>query len=261
MRALAFALLFAACTAAAAGASPGDVLRTTADGVAVRERPGDEAPVVARLPKGHKLLEFRRSDEWVKVAVFGMVGRDGWVEASRVRREPRREQAPTEAPPQPEEEAPPAEYAFGLEVDGSPAVEFRAECRTLTAAGTVRRFELHGTIPERYRVRAQALSCTVQKTEVTGRLEVRLLQEEHAIAAAETAAAFNWVRVRSFGPWGPATSIVGDIQEFRVPRRDRGEAPDADREPPARQRRRAPPLPPPLGRGVPPLGRGIPPLQ
>ncbi len=65
------------------------------------------------------------------------------------------------------------------------------------------------------------MSCTVQKWDAIGRLTVTLSSDRDVVAHATTAAFFNWVRVRSDGPWGEARGLRGDqrILRFRLERR------------------------------------------
>ena len=65
--------------AGAASATPGDILFIKADEVSLHAVPDAGAPVILRLKAGHKLIEFKRRGAWIKVGVFGAVGKVGWV--------------------------------------------------------------------------------------------------------------------------------------------------------------------------------------
>lgn len=99
---------------------------------------------------------------------------------------------------------------FYVKVTGSPATKFRGDCRIANAAGNMRRFKLRGSIPRTYWFKANSVSCTVQKWDAQGRLRVQLLRGIRHVARATTAAAFNWVKVRSSGPWGKARAVRGN---------------------------------------------------
>lgn len=104
---------------------------------------------------------------------------------------------------------PAAGAEFLIEVSGSPAIQFRGDCRVVSAAGATGRWRLKGTIPKSFKVKGIALSCTVLKGDARGRLTVRLLEDGRLVAAAETAAPFNAVGVRTSGPWGEARARRG----------------------------------------------------
>jgi hypothetical protein len=93
---------------------------------------------------------------------------------------------------------------FTLTVSGSPAMLFRGECRMVERLGSVEHVRLRGSIPVRHKFETAALSCTIVKWDARGRLVVSLKEGGNVLARAETGAAFNWVRVRSDGPWGRA---------------------------------------------------------
>lgn len=100
---------------------------------------------------------------------------------------------------------------FLLEVKGSPALAFTATCDIVRDGGRREQRRLKGLVPKRYQVRAAALDCAVRKEDAGGRLAVRLKLDGRLLAAAETGAPFNSVRVRSNGPWGSAKGTVGSV--------------------------------------------------
>ena len=104
---------------------------------------------------------------------------------------------------------PAAATEFFIKVSGSPAIQFRGDCRVVNHAGKTERVKFRGSIPKVYSVEATAVSCTIQKWDVQGRLKVKLLKGRRVVARSETAAAFNWVRVRTSGPWGKARGKRG----------------------------------------------------
>ena len=101
-----------------------------------------------------------------------------------------------------------------LDISGSPAISYRGECLLLSQDGTYRTIEIQGFVPQRYAFEDPAVSCTVQKWDARGRLRVALIQGRRVIARRETAAAYNWVRVRTDGPWGSARSERGNQRGF-----------------------------------------------
>lgn len=207
---LAAALLLGLVPLRSGEASPGSVLIPLADRVALRDAPSPAAPVLQVLEPGDRLLEFRRRDGWIEVAVFGAVGLRGWLRSSEVTLE---RPAPPPAKPTPPE-APPRDdgvSAFTLDIGGTPAMAFRASCRLVAGDEEDERISFSGLAPDRAVAEAAAISCTVRKTDAFGRLEVALRVERQTVAAARTTAAYNWVRVRSAGPWGGAAGWRGSV--------------------------------------------------
>ncbi len=85
----ALALALTALGAGAAPATPGDILFVEADVASLRAAPEDAAPEILRLEAGRKLIEFERGGPWIRVGVFGAVGKVGWIHQDlAARREP-----------------------------------------------------------------------------------------------------------------------------------------------------------------------------
>ena len=140
---------------------------------------------------------------------------------------------------------------FVLELRGSPALEYRGNCRLSTVDGKQRKVVLRGLIPKEHAFRADFLTCRVQKFDAVGRLKARLYANGKQVARATTAAPFNWVGIRGDGPWGRASGWRGNQRLLRF----RGG--DQPRSAPPRD-----PSPPLSGTIVPPLtGPIVPPLQ
>jgi hypothetical protein len=194
-------------------AGSGDVLVPRSDLVRLYEAPTSTAPVVRELDRGHRLLEFQRDGDWIKVVVFRLVGGRGWVRSADVvaEREAREHSPAPSAPHQGERPGDEASTRFLLDIDGTPAIGFRASCRIVTPEGEEQGFEFAGLLPDQAVAEAGAISCVVRKADVRGRLRATLLIDGVQLAAAETRAAFNWVRVRSDGPWGPAQAVRGSV--------------------------------------------------
>ncbi len=260
-RSLVLVLLAMLCAAPRALATPGDVLYVEADGAELRAAPEAAAPVVLRLDPGRKLIEFERRGVWLRVGIFGAVGREAWVHGSRVA--PRSPDRRALAPPAPARgpgaaaptvSAPRGEGGgeeggaprFRLRVSGTPAMKFAGECDLVGADGRSRRRTFEGLVPGRFDFAASALRCWVRKRDARGRLWVELTRDGGLIARAETRAAFNHVRVQSAGPWGAAAGVRGHVRvrQFEIAPEARGRI-----------------VPPLAGRIVPPLtGRTTPPL-
>jgi clan AA aspartic protease (TIGR02281 family) len=73
--------------AANATASPGQRYDVLNDDTKVFEAPRANAPVVMRLNKGDRVIEWRRQGSWVNISQMGAVGKEGWVKISRLRSE------------------------------------------------------------------------------------------------------------------------------------------------------------------------------
>lgn len=68
-------------------AAPGQRYDVQKDGTKIYEAPNINAPVVTRLNKGDRVIEWRRQGSWVNISRLGAVGKDGWVKFSRLRTE------------------------------------------------------------------------------------------------------------------------------------------------------------------------------
>ncbi|MEE8516459.1 MAG: SH3 domain-containing protein [Alphaproteobacteria bacterium] len=215
-------VLGALAMAGAAEATPGDWHFVLTDGVKVRSAPDPEAAVVMTLNKGHKLFEWRRQGGWIKVNIYGAIGKEGWVGLKFIGPRPPGEKLPP--PPAPEPAVKPKAQkpkiqstAFVVEILGSPALRYRGDCRIRDATGERHLANLRGSVPRRIRIAGQAVVCIIQKWEAWGLLRVRLTSGGKVIAAARTRAPFNWIRVQSAGPWGWAESQRG--VKSAIPRR------------------------------------------
>jgi len=127
---------------------------------------------------------------------------------------------------------------FLVELDGSFA-EFVMYCTLVDGEieQTIRRREF---LPESYRIRAEAVSCTVTMLEYRGRISGRLYADGKLIASAEQNAIRPIVKLRSDGPWGKARGARSSVPIYRSP-------------PPPRPRPPVPPIVPPVLPIVPPV--------
>ena len=78
------ALLMILGTAATLDATPGQIVYVQSKGAEVHAEPNRKAQVIARLRRGHKVIEFERRSGWVRIGMFDTSGRDGWVSARSV---------------------------------------------------------------------------------------------------------------------------------------------------------------------------------
>lgn len=69
------------------GAGPGQRFDVQKNFTKVHSSPSTRSPVVMRLNKGDRVVEWRRKGPWVKISLLGRVGRDGWIKLSRLRPE------------------------------------------------------------------------------------------------------------------------------------------------------------------------------
>ncbi len=206
----------ALATATGVNGAPGDTLYVRDDAVSLHEAPSVDAPVVMRLDRGRKLKELRRQDAWVKVIVYGELGRDGWVKSSAAGRNdsPEEQQTETEARGVPDRPAKPktegaADAQFLLVVDGGHQ-SFRATCRAIRKSGAEDRLRFTGSVPEAHLLDAEAVSCEVRKRGNIERLKVRLKHRGRIVASDSIAISFGSVEVRSPGPWGKARAMRCD---------------------------------------------------
>lgn len=188
-------------------------------GAVLRAEPNEASTALVALDRGRRLVEFERRGAWLRVLVMGAVGLEGWV--SRDALASAEVAAPGGADDgrevgtgsgAAEEPAPPP---FVLAVTGSPALRFSVRCRQVGSSGRERSVTAEGSVPQTFRFAGRAVSCLVSKDDARGRLQVRLTHAGTTIAARETAAAYNYVRVRSDGPWGDAGSLRGAIPQVQ----------------------------------------------
>ena len=246
-------LLAALLPAARAGAE--DEVAIKQDNTPLFAMPAEGARVVVRANAGHRLFVRGRAGNWLKVFTpqYILVGEDMWVQAERVEPAPTRPEPPP-APAADEAEPPPLASVFRVDVGGTPGLDVRASCGIVENEEGLRRLrERSDLVPVAYEFVGLALSCTVQKRDDFGRLEVALLAPDGTlIATAETAAPFGSVHVRSAGPWGDVDASRGPSRIFLLPDAPRprlGRPPAGNPVPPFR----SPPVPPMSGFAAPPL--------
>lgn len=208
----------------AASAAPGDALVIVEDGAALLDRPQEDAAVLLRMSRGHRLVEVERRDSWVRVTVAGVLlpGREIWIPAAAVGTPP--PEPPSDSGVEILEDESVA--AFGgiagtiiLEVTGT-AARFTSDCRLTSRDGGVRHRVMRGEVPAAIELRTDFASCLVGKESGPGRLRANLLSAGAVVAFAETMAPFGRVRVATSGSGANAGSFDrrGDrIVVFPVP--------------------------------------------
>ena len=211
-------LVWLAAMMGTAEAGPGTQWRLMGREAVLRESPDDAATVVAPLNAEARLLELERRVDWLRVRIIGPEGREGWIRERDLLAMPTPAAPSAAAAPTPAPEIPLPQYR--LEITGTAALEFRAECLLAQEVGGTlkQRFaSFTGLAPKQADFEVEAVSCEVRKGDAFGRLTVRLYQDDRIVAARTTAAAFNYVRVRSDGPWGPARATRGGVGLLAVP--------------------------------------------
>jgi len=248
------ALLFAALVHPAAWAGAEQEVYIRQDNTPLFAAPVEDAKVVLRANAGHRLFVLERAGDWLKVFTpqYILVEEEMWVRADLVGPPPAR----TGSLPVPTAEVagPPMVPEFHLDVGGTPGLEILASCRVVEDEGGPRRLrERSALVPVAYAFIGSALSCSVEKRDDFGRLEVALRGPDGTlIATAETAALFGSVLVRSAGPWGDADASRGPSALFLLPDNFRfrfGRPPAGTPVPPFS----SPPVPPLSGFSTPPM--------
>ena len=207
LAALAICLLTLSPGQVAVGAS-GETLYIQTDTAVVRTAPSEGAEVLLSLSKGDKVLEFRRQGNWVKVAIFGRIGKEGWVRDVLLGKTP-----PGKAPsslsedlsPPPEPESKPLSppktklAKFILHIRHPIAREFRMNCK-LTVGKKEKTIIKKSRTPKKLSFSAEALSCIVRAgAGAPSRLwDVRLWKGSNLLASFDGSA--KYVLLRSPGP-------------------------------------------------------------
>ena len=111
---------------------------------------------------------------------------------------------------------PAAAAEFRLVIGGGNGLTLAGECTVLTNALGVEHQRFTVTTPKTFLVTGKGLSCTLRKSDSFGRVLVVLQQDGRPVAQAETSVAYDWVEVRSAGPWGRASGIRGNPPTTRL---------------------------------------------
>ena len=175
----------------AARASPGDTLSVQAKSMTVYEAPGANAPVVMQVNQGQKLKELRRQGGWVKVIIYGTLGKEGWVEESLIGHKPlagttAERQGPEEdtiigaRELRPKPKAKSLLHNFTLRVSGSGRI--KGHCRYKTANGAISRFKID-FVNRSYQIKAKAIRCNVSSPSIQARLTVQLWEDGYLLGS------------------------------------------------------------------------------
>lgn len=212
------ALVLALALAMAARAQ--NVLIATA-GTELRRAPQSDSAVVATLSGGERLTVIEAEGDWSRVETWahsrpGFIDRlEGWLQIDQLPAAgtveilvpPGSQQSSSVAPPNPPiERQMPAIVA----ISGTPGLSFSGECQVIGENGRRNRRTFRGTVPNRYTFTGQVVSCRFEKRDFRGRLRADLYVGDELRAWARTLNPFNWVLVRTDGPWGAAAGIEGD---------------------------------------------------
>ncbi len=197
-----FLAAIALSMSSAAYATPGDILITREDRVEVYDAPSSAAQVLITVDEGRKLKELRREGPWIKVLIYGKLGKDGWVHSSSVAPE----SAGTEIAAEPILVAGTLD-PFILVVTGTPRQLFRARCQTVDHNRARRTVSIVGRLPNTYAIKGNAVRCRVHRlSQYAGTLGVKLNRQGNSkpIRAAQTNANNGCISVRTKGRWGIA---------------------------------------------------------
>ena len=216
--AIAIAMVLFLALIGVAAATPGAILYVQEDETVVRDGPSATAGEMMRLAQGHKVMEYERQGAWINVGIFDTLGLDGWIPEAWLATRPPGE--PLDLPPEaPAAQETPEETTAStvqipqvlMEVSGSPALSFIGNCSLSDGAGNIDKSKIEGLVTQRFSFVSEAVSCTVQKWQSRGWLQVFLWRGGELIVANETSGPYNFVRVRTDGPWGEAASSRGGV--------------------------------------------------
>jgi len=192
--------------ALAARASPGDTLYVQSQSVNIYEAPNANAPVVMQINQGQKLKEFRRQGGWVKVIIYGQLGKEGWIEDSRIGVKPLADTITESQEPEEDTivgaiEAPKPEsllHKFVLRVIGSGKI--KGHCRYKTANGAVKRFKVFIVLNKSYQIEAKAIRCDVSSPSLRARLTIELWGDGNLLDSKTIRARAITIRCDLSGP-------------------------------------------------------------
>ena len=190
-------------------ASPGDTLFVQSKSGNVYQAPSTDAPVVMQVDQDQKLKEFRRQGGWVKVIIYGEVGKEGWIEESLIGPKPvadttaeiRDIESDTivGAIETPKPEARPLLHNFLLKITGTMG-RIKGHCRFITGSGATKRFKI-GPLPRpSYKIKAQAIRCSIKSASgfAGRRMGVKLWGDGELLVSKTYR---NVHRVTFFTPW------------------------------------------------------------
>ncbi len=203
-----FLVAFVMSISSTANATPGDILTAREDTVDVYDAPSFATQILMTVEEGRKFKELKREGVWVKVIIYGEIGKDGWVHSSSVAPE----SAGTENVAKPDvsadESEEPAETSRGpqfiLAITGTPEQQFRARCKSVDRGRATKTKAVVGLIPHTFEIEGNAVSCRVHRlAQDAGWLRVKLFDQGRSkpLGVAQTSAKKGCVGVRSKGRW------------------------------------------------------------
>ena len=211
-----FLVAFVMSISSAANGTPGDILTAREDTVKVYVAPSSAAQILITVDEGRKFKELKHEGVWVKVIIYGEIGKDGWVHSSSVAPE----SAGTEKVAKPDvsgdESKEQAETSLGPQfifaITGAPQQQFRARCKSVDRGHAAKKQTFVGRIPNTYMIEGEAVSCRVHRlAHYAGWLRVKLNKQESSkpLGTAQTGAMNGCISIRSKGRWGRAWEREG----------------------------------------------------
>jgi hypothetical protein len=195
----------------AANATPGDILVTREDGVDVYDAPSAAAQILITIDEGRKLKELKREGVWVKVIIYGEIGKDGWLHSSSVAPESAEIEEAAQPDVSDDGSAGPAGTSpgpqFTLAITGTPKQRFQARCKSVDRGRAAKKSTFVGQIPSTYVITGESVSCRVHRlANYAGWIRVKLYEQGSTkpLGSAQTDAKNGCVSVRSKGRWGKA---------------------------------------------------------
>ncbi len=211
-----FLVAFVMSISSAANATPGDILTAREDGVDVYDAPSFAAEILLTVEEGRKFKELKREGVWVKVIIYGEIGKDGWVHRSSIAPEIAGTEKVAKPDVSADESIEQAETSLGpqfvLAITGTPEQQFRARCKSVDRGRATKMKAVVGLIPHTFEIPGNAVSCRVRRlSQYGGWLRVKLFKQESSkpLGAAQTRAKNGCISVRSKGRWGKAWGVEG----------------------------------------------------
>jgi hypothetical protein len=205
--------------AGSAQATPGQVHEIAGETAELLEGPVEEALVVATLPRGARVMELKRQDDWVQVGVLELVGVKGWIRSTELVASASSAPAEQEAVEQdPAEETDEASDlpVYLLVVQPQAARRFRGQCNVGLDGIWAEPLRFSGSGLRSYRFRARFASCEIRSEGLEAhRFEVCLFRNGRLISYHGGAAVSRLI-VRSEGPWDDTGQSAGYYTSGRV---------------------------------------------
>tara|TARA_R110001599_G_scaffold16393_6_gene66902 strand:+ start:726 stop:1127 length:402 start_codon:yes stop_codon:yes gene_type:complete len=91
-----------------------------------------------------------------------------------------------------------------LDVGGDSGAAFSGDCRIVSGKKPVKRYRLQGKVPAKYWLPGDAVSCSLQKTKMTQRLDATITRGDVVEIRQVSMPPLRWIAITSTGPWGAA---------------------------------------------------------